>query len=797
MRTALALALLLFPAALAAQAGSFLPVHLDEERNRILLEIPDGRMGRDFLHTHTLATGLGATPPTLDRGQLGGSAVVRFERRGARVFLVRDNWGVRALGADEAGQRAAAEAFPTSVLGSFPVDSARSREAGATVIDASALFFSDIFGVADALRNAGQGSARVDRDRSWIDEEFTRAFDGNTEIRAVLTFVSDVPGGTLRRAAPDGGAATLAQHHSLVELPVSDGFRPRAFDVRAGLFGTSFLDFGQGLEGTYRGAWTNRWRLIPSDPAAYLRGELVEPVQPIVFHLDPGIPEPYRTAFIEGGLWWNGIFEAAGFRNAFLIRELPEGADPMDIRYNVLHWVHRTGPGPSVGPSFTDPRTGEILKTVVRMDSWRSLVDYNIYAGLIPAAGAQGLEVDAEAFAMARRRQHAAHEIGHTLRLAPNFIAPPQGRSSVRDYPAPLFDLSGDGRLQLRDAYRERGGAWDSLAIRYAYTWYPTPEAEAAGLDRIMRDGLAQGLRFITGGHASAAGSIPGATQWVEGRDMLEALERTTRVRRLLIDRFSEEAIRPGEPMSMLNMRFAHVYLHHRYALEGAVKYVGGMDFTYALRGDGQEPTRILPGGDQRRALNRVLAALTPAELAVPAAVSALIPPTPSGLDGSERWISGAAGPAFDAVTLAGGLAREVVENLLHPERTARLVVFHSRGEPDALTLDELLTALMGATWGAAPAPRESEGILQRTVQRAALDGLLDLAGSPRALPEVRAGAELHLDALRVAIGREPGGTPAARAHRATALRDVERYFRGEDDPQTRPRFPIIPLPWP
>lgn len=789
---------LLWQGAGALQAqDALLPLRIDAERNRVLLEIPDARMGQDLLYLNTLATGLGATPPTLDRGQLGMEAVVRFERQGNRVLMVRDNWAVRALDADEAGQRAAREAFPFSVVASFPVDSAATRAAGHVVVDASSFFFSDVFGVASALRQANQGTFRVERDRSWVDAEASGSFPRNTEIRAVLTFVSDQPGITPRRAAPDGSAPTIQQHHSLVELPpLGDGFRPRGFDTRAGLFSTSFYDFSHGFEGSYRDAFTNRWRLVPRDPAAYARGELVEPVEPIVYYMDPGIPEPYRSNFIEGGMWWNAIFEAAGFRNAFQVRDLPAGANPLDARYNVLYWVHRTGPGPSVGPSFRDPRTGEILKTVVRMDAYRSLVDYNIYAGLLPAAGPQGLNVSAEDFTMARRRQHTAHEIGHTLGLAHNFIAATQGRSSVMDYPAPLISLDTDGRPDLRDAYREGGGAWDSLAIRYAYTWFPDAGAEEAGLDRIMADGLAQGLRFITGGHASAAGSIPGATQWVEGADMFQALDRTVSVRRVLLDRFDERAVKPGEPLAMLNMRFAHVYLHHRYALEGVVKTVGGMDFTYALRGDGQTPTQVLPAEDQRRALRMLMDALHPAQLAVPDRVAAMIPPTPYGYDGSETWLPTAAGTAFDPITLAGGLATEVVNNLLHRERAARLVLFHARDEANP-SLNEVLETLVTTTWGTSRARQGGDRPVERAVQRAVLDGVLDLAGDARALPEVRAVAELHLEELRGRIERAFGGTPEERAHRAAALRDIQRYFDGEDDPSRRSRFPVVPLPWP
>lgn len=790
------LALLAFataPAAAQAPAEGLLGVRIDQERNRLYLSIPAGQLGRDLLYQNTLVTGLGVNRLGLDRGQTGSNEVIRFERRGNRILIVLDNWGVRALGGNAALERSARESFPSSVIASFAIESS---EGGVFTVDASSFFLSDVYGVVGAVRQAQQGTLRVDRDRSWIDPENTGAFPQNAEIRAVLTYLTDAPGADLNRAAPNGGAVTVAQHHSIVALPSAEGFRPRAYDLRAGLFGNSFLDFGEGFDGDYRNAYASRWRLVPRDRAAYLRGQLVEPEQPIVYYLDPAIPEPYRTAFREGGMWWSGVFEAAGFRNAFQVRDLPPGANPMDARYPMIYWVHRVGPGPSVGPSYRDPRTGEILSTVVRMDSHRSLVDYNIYAGLVPAAGAQGLNVSAEAFAMARRRQHTAHEIGHTLGLQHNFIAASQGRSSFMDYPFPVISLDAQGRLDLRDAYRVGGGAWDTLAVRYAYTWFPDDASERAGLQRIMAEGLAKGLRYITGGHASAAGSIPEATQWVEGATMFDAVERTSRVRRVLIDRFDERAIAPGEPMSLLNQRFAHVYLHHRYSLEGVVKYVGGMDFTYALRGDGQTPARILPAAEQRRGLAMALAALEPAELAIPARIADLIPPSPPGTDGSATWIPTAAGSAFDPLTLAGGLATEVIENLLHPQRAQRLVLFHLRDASNP-SLSEVIQALVNASWGAAPSSDRGHQALRRTVQRVVLNTMLDLASDPRTSAEARAVAASEVARLGVRIDAMQGGSAEDQGHRALALKDIRRFAEGEDDRASRPRFPVVPLPWP
>ena len=781
------------PTALHAQTATFIGVRVDADRNKVLLEVPADKLGKDFLHQSVLATGAGVPSLGLDRGQTGGSEIVRLERHGKRLLMVQDNWSVRALGADAAAKRAVAESFPTSVIASFPIES---EADGIVVVDATSFFLSDTYGIAESLRRGQAGTGRVDAARSSIVAERTKAFPMNTEIHAVLTFNIDAPGFALRRLAPDAGAPTFEVHHSLVALPSSEGFRPREGDARSGLFGTSFYDFGQGFDGTYRDGYANRWRLVPKDPAAYQRGQLTEPVTPIVYYLDPGIPEPYRSALREGGNWWNKVFEGAGFRNAFSVRDLPAGADPMDARYNLVYWVQRSGPGPSVGPSFSDPRTGEIVRTVVRIDAWRSLIDYNIYAGLLPAAGPNGLNETAEAFAMARRRQHAAHEIGHTIGFSHNYIASSQGRQSVMDYPVPMITVDARGNLDLSKAYAPFAGGWDSLAVRYGYTWYPDAKSEAAGLDRIVKEGLTRGLRFVADQHANADGSIPEATRWVEGRTMFEAVERTSAVRRVAIDKFDERAVKPGEPLYLLNMRFTHVYLHHRYSLEGVIKYVGGMDFRYAMRGDGQVPTQIIPADQQRRALMMALDALEPAALAVPERVQALIPPVPPGGDGSLAWMGSAGGTAFDEISLAGGLATEVIEGILHRERLARVVLFRARSDAYP-TLDEVLQAVVDRSWGA---PASTDGHMQslrRVEQRVVLNTLLDRAGDKGALPDVRQVVELQLQELDKRLEGMSGGTPADRALRAAARREIARYFDGEDDPEKRSRFDVLPLPWP
>jgi hypothetical protein len=780
--------------AAAAASGHMLPIRHDAATGRVLLTIP--RMGEEMLYLNTLATGLGTTAASLDRGQTGGSALVRFERRGQRVLLVQPNTAHRAFTTDTAVARTVEESFPRSVLASFAV---QGEGPAGTVVDATDFFLSDVYGIAARLRSAGMGNLRIDANRSYIDGARTASFPSNTEVRAVLAYVSDEASGALSRLAPDARSAVFEQQHSFVRLP-DPPLSIRAFDPRAGMFTFSFFDFAQPFDSDYRQRGVARWRLEPRDTAAYLRGELTEPVTPIIYYMDPGIPEPYRTAFFEGGRWWNSMFEAAGWRNAFRVEPLPAGVDAMDSRYPVIYWVHRQERGPSVGPSFRDPRTGEIIGTVVRMDSYRSLVNHDIYMGLLPAASATGLQIDAEEFAMARRRQHTAHEIGHTLGLAHNFIAATQDRSSVMDYPYPLIRLDAQGRLDISEAYRPSGGAHDTLAIRYAYTWFPNAEAERAGLQRIVREAEARGLRFVADAHVGGPGSIPSAAQWIEGDDMLLALDRTMGVRRLLLQHFDQRAARPGEPLAVLNRRFAHVYLHHRYALAGATKYVGGMDFGYALAGEATTPTRVLPAARQRQALQAVLSTLQPAELRVPERVVALIPPVPFGYDGDLTLIPSPAGTAFDPVNLAHSFAQEVVDALLHPQRANRLAVQAAR-DAQQLSLNEVLTALVNATWAtpepARTAANPTDPALRRVAQRAVLDGILDLAGARQATPGVRTMAEHHLQQLLQRVSAAPAGTAEERSHRATARRDIDRYFRGEDDPAARPRPSPIPLPWP
>jgi Met-zincin/Domain of unknown function (DUF5117) len=766
----------------------FVPLWLDAKQGRLYAELP--REPLRALFWVSLATGFGSNPVGLDRGASGADQVVRFDRDGDRVQMVFENTTFRTSLTDAAHRRSVEESFPSSTVAALPV---LAEEGNRVLVDLTEVAYRDWNDVAGTMSRMNQGSYSIARDRSSLDRAHTRAYPTNSEIDVALTFTTTSrPGGIASRIAPDGRAFTLRQHVSLLPLP--QGYQPREHDPRVGYFGVTFKDYGQPLQRALEQRWIARHRLERADPA-----DPRSPIRnPIVYYVDPGIPEPVRQATLDGVRFWSQAFDRAGLTGGFRAELRPEGGDPLDARYNVVQWENRNERGWSIGGSLGDPRTGQILKGMARLDSHRARTDYNLYAALM---GADAAAADT-AFILARVRQVSSHEVGHTLGLQHNYIASTYGRASVMDYPAPRARLGANGEIDISSAYGTGPGDYDVWAIRYGYGIFP-PGTERDSLAAIVAEGLRKGYLYLSDGDARPENaSDPRTNLWDDAATPVEFLQHQTAVRRAALSRFGLRNIRVGEPVATLEERLAPLYFWHRFALNGVTKTIGGMEYASAVRGDGQTATRPIDGRRQRAALTLLLAELQPAELAIPDTVLSLIGPRPSGYDAAANnsnspvgeLFRGRTDPAFDELSAARTLAQMIVDGILQRERAARLVTLASRG-PDMLTLGETIDSLVARTWNASDAGMPPKlAALRRVTQRAVADRLLALAADADAAPEVRAMAEYQVGRLRpVAQQRSAAGSAASRAHWASIAGDFARWVDRRELPKPTPALAAPP----
>lgn len=771
-----------------------LGLHWDEKSGRLFLEIP--RLGTDLLYLESLPYGVGSNDLGLDRGQVSRARIVRFERIGPKVLLVEPNQEFRSSSDSAAEQLAVTQSFPESVLAGFKVEAADAGAAGrepVVLVDATDFFVRDAHNVAETLARNKQDAYKLDAARSAIALEATAAFPDNVEVEAILTFAADAVAKSrlLDEVTPDPHALTVREHQAFIALP-GPGFVPRRFDPRAGFFDLTYRDYTAPLGSPVDQHLIVRHRLVKEDPACT---ERCKPLAPIRYYVDRGAPEPIRSALLEGARWWDQAFQAAGWApGTFQVEVLPQGADPMDVRYNIVQWVHRYTRGWSYGFPVADPRTGEIIKGNVTLGSLRGRQDYLIAEALLSPydkGGADAAQAAAlSAMVLARLRLLAAHEVGHTLGLAHNFAASawphtPAQSVSVMDYPHPWITLDRDGAPDLSQAYGANIGDWDRVAINYGYRQFGTQTQETAGLERILSDSAQSGLVFISDADARAISSAhPYAHMWDNGADPAAELERLLTVRAAALARFGENAIRRRTPMAQLEDTLVPLYLLHRYQVDAAVTEIGGLDYRYQLRGDGAPGPAIVSAEAQQRALTAVLKTLAPEFLTLPEPLLRLLPPRPPGLPATRESFPSRTAPAFDPISAAECAADLTLAGLFNPQRAARLVEYAAR-DPGNLTLQAVIDGALAAS-GKTPRGGGLIQAVQRAVYVRTVEALLTLAANANAPAEVRAITQARLTEIRRQADNR-SATGAYLAHR------IDLYFTGPE--KFAPAEPIAAPP--
>ncbi len=798
--------LLLFTISLAAQSNKqysrvqglkrndgFIPFYWDEAKGSLLFELSPAAMDREFLYFTAMGSGVGSTELFADRSSLAErSQLCRFRRVGPKVLMIVENTSFRAPNGSPDLQRSVEASFPTSVLAAMPIES---EQDGTLIVNANPLVIRDAFDllgqilhplranngvIAPAAAGPEEPKWKVDPDRSVVDMEHTRSFPLNTEAEALLTFVTEKPGAKLNQ--PEARTVSVREHHSFVQLPDA-GYEPRESDPRVGYFGSEFEDFSQPFNQPLQRMLINRWRLQKKNPGAALS----EPVKPIVFYLDRAIPEPVRSAARQGALWWNQAFEQAGFKNALLVEDLPEGADPLDVRYPTIQWTNRSGRGWSVGMVQVDPRTGEILHGVVQLDSHRMRTVHNYWSVLQPPSA--NAEPDPSIFAELDRADPklteeqamtqrlallTCHEMGHVLGLEHNFVASTFDRGSVMDYYAPRVKIRADGSADMSDAYMQGVGSYDKFAIEWGYS---TLGREDAAAERKRLDGIIE--RWNKQGIFWGNYEDPRWNSYDDGPDPVTWLRTVAPVRDALMKLYTPSMMRPGEPWSDFASRYALIYLFHRYGLAAAVNVVGSAKVPPSLVGDGNKPFEVWPVEQQREALNLLIDALDPKELHIaPEVWSALVPLENRDWGDPERFKS-PSGYVFSPQDGARAVSEIVVGGLLAPRRVERLIAIHTE-DPKSLSAEEVVDALVQHAF----APPLMDDPLEDVVRDEVAERLMALAADENATPETQAAAMHGVYEVQHAFR---AGTSSGSSERLAI--QIERFLRDpkNNTPKVKP----------
>ena len=756
----------------------FVNFYYDENEDKIFLEVD--KLDDEFLYVHALSEGIGSNDIGLDRGQLGDGVVVKFHKAGNKLLLIQPNQTYRAITTNEDERKSVEEAFAKSVLHGFII---KEQKNGSYLIDATDFFVRDAHGVANRLEQNKQGSYSLDKTKSAFNINRTKAFPKNVEFDVILTFSGKPKDYNIRSVTPEASLVTVHQHHSFVELP--DGnYKPRIFDARSGSYPMTYLDYATPVNESITKRFIYRHRLEKKNPAAAIS----EAVEPIIYYLDRGAPEPVRSALLEGASWWNQAFESIGYKDAFQVKLLPEGVDPLDLRYNVIQWVHRSTRGWSYGGSISDPRTGEIIKGHVSLGSLRIRQDVLIAQALkAPYANNDMDDQFAMEMALARIRQLSAHEVGHTIGFTHNFAASTNNRASVMDYPHPKINLK-NGVIDFSDAYATGIGEWDKVTVAYSYQDFPGDEVDQ--LKKILNDAFAKGLRFISDQDARPKGGAHAYGHlWDNGSDITEELNNVMVIRNKAIENFSADNIKSNEPYSVLEDVFVPLYFFHRYQTEAVSKLIGGLDYNYAVKGDGQTIVKRIDGTTERKALQALLKTIDVANLAIPESIIDQFPPRAFGYGRSRESFKSRNGVSFDPFGAVATASEMTLELLFHPERASRLVQ-HKSLDNNQLGLEELIDEVIEKSIKKYHKNKYHQE-LQNVINEQVLNFLFQLSANENSYPQIRSIVNNRLDVISERLkANKTGGLQ--KIYETEFLKSIEN-FKKDPSSYINRNAPTIP----
>ncbi len=744
--------------------NGFFNFYYDDSSDKIYLEIND--LDNEFLYISSLSSGVGSNDIGLDRGQLGSEKLVKFSKYGDKILLIQPNLRYRAISENELEKRSVEQAFAKSVIYGFKVVE---KEKDKYIIDFTPFLMEDRHGVSKRLKGSNQGSYKVDKTKSGIELERTKAFPENVEFEALLTFSGDAKGRLISSVAPDPDLVSVIQHHSFIKLP-DDKYIPREFDVRSGAIPISFMDYATPVYEPIVKRYIIRHRLEKIDKSA----KFSEAKEPIVYYLDPGTPEPIKSALIEGASWWNQAYESIGFKNAFQVKILPEDADPMDCRYNVIQWVHRSTRGWSYGASVVDPRTGEIIKGHVSLGSLRIRQDFLIAQALLNKPYLEGNDYNPMLeMALARIRQLSAHEVGHTIGFAHNFAASTENRASVMDYPHPLISI--ENNINLDKAYDVGIGEWDKVTVAYSYSDFDKNTNEKEALNTILETAYSNGLRFITDSDARAPGGAHSLGHlWDNGKSASDGLENIIKVRNKSISNFSKFNIRENQPFSVLEDVFVPLYFLHRYQTEAAVKIIGGLEYNYATRGDNQTTVKSLSYSDQTNTLNSILKTLDANFLSIPKDKLDLFPPRAFSYPRTRESFKSMMGVGFDPISIASTASNMTLSLLFHPERMNRLILQKSLDHTN-LGISELFDKTISKTF---MIKHQNSYIneIQQTINHKFLEYLMNLSLSDKSLFQVKDHANKAIESIDNYLSLKANRDFPYLSHYKNLIKNFKKY---------------------